>query len=114
MTDKLTPEERKQMHESRSWSCAPEPGERSQAGDAVPCPRCHRGAVMHNSKKPCVSCQLKAANTRIAELEKALWAFANCGNWHYHTKGSVVYQEWRADEERYGPDAGHCNVVSVC
>ena len=71
MTDELTPEERKQMHESRSWSCAPEPGERSQAGDAVPCPRCHRGAVMHNSKKPCVFCQLKAADTRIAELEKA-------------------------------------------
>ena len=70
MTDKLTPEERKQMHESRSWSCAPEPGERSQAGDAVPCPRCHRGAVMHNSKKPCISCQLKAADARIAELEK--------------------------------------------
>ena len=72
MTDKLTPEERKQMHESRSWSCAPEPGERSQAGDAVPCPRCHRGAVMHNSKKPCISCQLKAADARIADLRAQL------------------------------------------
>ena len=65
----LTEEERAKLNRHPTLYVSPRPMKDTYVGDVYPCPRCQRGTVVPHAAKPCIACQLKAAEARIEELE---------------------------------------------
>jgi len=73
----LTDEERARMNKKSVLCVQPKPVRDMYVGDAVSCPRCHRGAVVANATQPCTACQLKDAQDHIEKLNAKIKELMN-------------------------------------